>query len=810
VESNDDENNLLSVSFILYENSILEFQEYCNQAYDIVNKMTDSLSSIELKESNYLRTKIKKRNPDIRLRKLDSGNESLLVIMKKYETLQLLVLKNKERYSEAYQMSEIRSRTKLKKFYGQRPRLITMTYITNSLMYDRTILYLEGKFDNSIKKLRKIEMPLLKIATKATTKTSPLWFHNKVSAISQNIYNFKFEINKPQITPNYVFFHRLYEELILKVYNLPFIKFKVTKKMTESAGFLYVFRNDSDNYKIHRAKDVLAKVPTNSVFGKLIQLHDQEITVKYIIENFEMEQAEASLFVIKLFHLGILTLATELKEGFFINKNLQEFIKKLPDHPFNDQIYDYLKELEQLLVLINEKFNVDLLRKIYSLYDTICDFANLEKIEKKLMLYGDYIKNAPDQEKCVSNLNVSEHMLELLRVFPIFDINQMIKYEFAYEVTKILGKVELSINHPLLMKILTDVNLKYASYWSNPWGRIESDMQKNQLINELKTKFIGWLYEHQNVKELNIEEIISQLSQDVKNNNLETDAYYTIFYQKENEKTVVNKIYPGYGSFYQRFLRYTNIMEKYGDVIEKFYESEQWSYAEILETLGFNANITEAPYFKTRYRDKETRGDMYNQYFEQILDENGAEIRMKDNDIYLHFKDELKIKPVIVSSLIRALYPGRLAFLSSLFTSISFIQDMGILFFNWSDGKIRRTPRIVYKDIILERAGVLIDCSEFETFFDADELRQYQLIRRFIQANIGECFYYHQRKTKIGKISSIATEFAKPQYCDINDVLHYKLLINSFKDTEQILFKEPVPIDYSLAEYVQEVSVFGK
>lgn len=800
----------LSSSYEEYEASLLEFQDYCTRLYDILHELSNSLEDSALKDSNYLRSKTKKCNPNIELRKLESGHELLHVIKNRYEELQKIVLKNRELFVNNYEASEMSSRKALKTFYERRPNLIAMTYITNNLIYEKAIQYIEGRFDQRVRNLRKIEMPLLKIATKATTKTSPLWFHNKVSAISPNLMDFEFKINKPLITPNYVFFQRVFEKLIFWPHNLPLIEFELSKKMTESNGYIYVFRNDSDNYKIHRAKDVLAKVPVNPFFEKVIKCKAHVITTEFISNTFEMNDETAQKLLKKMFELGLINLSTELDEGFYTIRNFQRFIKSLPKHDYNSKLIIYLEELSNLLVVLNREFNVNTLEDIYKMYDVLCDYIGIEKIEKKIMLYGDYVDSKPSKSVDEAEVALSDNITNLLEVFPIFDINQMIKYEFVDQMKNITGQTSLPMEHPLLMKILTDVNLQYASYWTQPWGDIESKAPKNLLIKKLKAEFIEWLFNRQNDEVVEIEEIVTKLSADIKKNGLGSHGYYTLFYQKESEQTIINKTYPGYGSFYQRFLRYTDIAEKYGNEINDFYKKEQWRYAEILETLGFNANVTNQPYFKDRYRDRESRGDFYDRYFDKVFDETDAEIRFEDNELFVCYPDGQKLKPVIASSLVRALYPGRLAFISSLFTNISFISDMAILFLNWNDANIKRTPRIVYKDIIIERSGVLIECSQFNELFDSEELKQYQLIRRFIQLHVGEQFYYHLRKNGIGPISAIATEFSKPQYCDMNNVLHYKLLLNSIKGTVQILFREAIPKDYSVAEYAQEVYVNGK
>lgn len=800
----------LASSLENYMKNLDYFNEFCDVSYDKLKMATYTDSEMDQKESSYLRSKLKRRNPSIILRELNNSHDLLVEIKLQYEKLQSEVLKKYNEFLFQYENSKHINRKILKDFFKENPKFIVMTYITNEMIYEKIKPYLEGKFDNKKRSLRKIEFPLLRFSTKAIMKTSPLWYNNKVSVLSFNLKDFSYDIDKPLITPNFVFFQRVFEELIFQDINLPYISFELSKKINQSGEFLYIFRNDSDNYKIHRAKDVLVKVPLNPFFQKILKLDDKVVNLKLIQSKFNINSKEVTPLIRKMFTLGLLKLKNEFDEGFYALENLKQFICKLPYCEYNQKLSNYLDVLGNNIKAVNREFTIENLDAVYQAYDKICDFANLDRLEKKLMLYGDYIDTKPNNKYEYDEIKFSEHVEELLDIFPIFDINQMIKYEFIHQVRKVTNNDSIMINHPMLMKILTDVNLQYASYWTMPWKKIKTESTQNIKIQNIREIFIKWLYEQKGKEEIKIDEVVESIKVHIHEANLETEGYYTIFYHKEGSSTVINKIYPGYGSFYQRFLRYTDIKQKYGYEINEFYNADNWSYVEILETLGFNANVTNQSYFKERYRDRESRGDFYDTLFEYSYDEENAEIAFEDNELFIRYPDDNKIKPVIASSLIRALYPGRLAFISSLFTNISFIPDMSILFLNWSDQPIKFIPRITYKDIIIERKGALIKSSCFDEFNNSDDLEQYINIRRFLQQNIGEKFYFHCRKTKSADISSVATEFGKPQYCNINNILHYTLLLNSIKGVDDVLFREAIPEDYSASEYVQEVYINGR
>lgn len=117
------------------------------------------------------------------------------------------------------------------------------------------------------------------------------------------------------------------------------------------------------------------------------------------------------------------------------------------------------------------------------------------------------------------------------------------------------------------------------------------------------------------------------------------------------DDVVINKIYPGYMSFYNRFLRYTDIIEKYRDEIKDFYKVEGENIAEIYETFGFNAN-SYYPIFDDRLEFDLTRNHAIDENYKEVINIYDTNLVYHDNEFLLQ-KDGTDYKPVICTSLMK-------------------------------------------------------------------------------------------------------------------------------------------------------------
>ena len=285
-------------------------------------------------------------------------------------------------------------------------------------------------------------------------------------------------------------------------------------------------------------------------------------------------------------------------------------------------------------------------------------------------------------------------------------------------------------------------------------------------------------------------------------------AAYSIFYEMDCDDVVINKIYPGYMSFYNRFLRYTDIIEKYRDEIKDFYKVEGENIAEIYETFGFNAN-SYYPIFDDRLEFDLTRNHAIDENYKEVINIYDTNLVYHDNEFLLQ-KDGTDYKPVICTSLMRVLYPGIITFYSSLFSNISHVSDASAIFFNQlSVDRVNVSPRIKMLNIILERQHWIIN-TDLIKLNQNDNVSQFTQIYSFLKENnIPTKFFIQGRKKEYNslRITSVSVEFEKPQYIDLENMVLLKVFVNTVATSKWINISEVIPTNIGSEEFLTEFIV---
>jgi hypothetical protein len=791
-----------------YVNCLKRFIAICNNTLELLISKQELLDkALYLK----IKKKLKKQSYLVALKGTSTNDEPVNQAMHQYEVQREKCILARNAVREGLIAFEECNREELKHFLRGNKEIRNMLHVLNRNLYQNTKRYLKSEFDSQKKKLRKVEIPLTKIITRATTKTSPNFHFNSVTFNSTEIPDFNYLTKPNQVTPNYVFFHSVLEHILLSNKYISFTKFKLNSRITKDhEDVLYIFKNESDNYKIFKSKDVLYKTRNNQIIELLHNNSTLLFDIRFFCDKLDITHERATALIKKLFDIGVLDIEKQLTDRIDIFSEFSEIISDIVVESKEDmlELLSLTESLSNNFKIINEQFSIEIYDEIIELYHKISELLGIEAPDDQLLIYGDKVEII--EENPSSNEELSTNIVNLLSVFPIFDINEKIKNEFAFEIRKYMENDVIEMNHPGIMKVLTDVNLKYGRYWADPWVHFESESQDNQLLFQLMNSFVDYLERnfHQ-THELDLTEQVNWLSGQLEKNQIKREGYYSIFYQHdENNRTIINKIYPGYGSFYQRFLRYTNILENYGDEIRRFYTNGNYEIAELHETLAFNANVVDEPYYKTKYMDGLSKNEGQKDIYQRHVYEENSELHYNNGNFIL-VSNDVKYKPVISSSLIRALYPGKFAFVTSIFSNISFMNDLSLLWLNKrKPGEAVLTPRMRYEDIILERKHLFCETSYLLKDSENTEENLYLSLRGKIRdVGMGSRFYVQTRKKSFDSmvVKSISFEFNKPQYIDFNNILLYKLFLNILNTNHEILISEELPEALNTNEYMREV-----
>lgn len=440
-------------------------------------------------------------------------------------------------------------------------------------------------------------------------------------------------------------------------------------------------------------------------------------------------------------------------------------------------------EIQKLVKEINQEYSLDLEKRIIEIEKSACEkcgldagFKSREFIYKDNIVVKDKVHNLPES----AQYSISK----LMQLYTIFDVNTRIQQEVKMELERKMKTDSIPINNPYIFQLVANVNMKYSNFWIDPWKQITSESEIIKKLDELRTSFINELLKSAEKNEVVIsEEFIDSLINQIPSELKKKKAAYSIFYEMDCDDVVINKIYPGYMSFYNRFLRYTDIIEKYRDEIKDFYKVEGENIAEIYETFGFNAN-SYYPIFDDRLEFDLTRNHAIDENYKEVINIYDTNLVYHDNEFLLQ-KDGTDYKPVICTSLMRVLYPGIITFYSSLFSNISHVSDASAIFFNQlSVDRVNVSPRIKMLNIILERQHWIIN-TDLIKLNQNDNVSQFTQIYSFLKENnIPTKFFIQGRKKEYNslRITSVSVEFEKPQYIDLENMVWESLYSNMYQE----------------------------
>lgn len=681
----------------------------------------------------------------------------------------------------------------------------------NPKIYEKMRWYLnEDIKDNT--ETRKLELVLSRIVSHAFTKTSPMGWLNKVS-VRGNVESVKYELKNNNISLNFVLLFMLYDKLILRDDYIQKIIFKLNPNFYLVNGEINIFgqRDNAQNHKLFKSRDCNVKVKNNPFFSAIINKKEKEVWNFNDVKNelqFDDEQTEK--FVKKLVEIGLFRIDSYFSDEGDVLRNFIEKLNKIKntDDVLIGEIIDLFEEIRSLMKDINENYSLELEKKIIELEKIACIKVGLEEqFNDREFIYKDnvIVKN---EIHSISN-EIQKSISKLIRLFPIFDVNTRIQQEVKMQLERRYGRTNVAISDPYIFQIVANANMKYSNFWVYPWETIDSESLVIKKLNELKASFVEKLLVVDSddvvyLDEAFLDSLIEQIPEELK----DKKAAYSVFYEVEDKDIVISKIYPGYMSFYNRFLRYTDIIENYRDAINEFYKEDGVEMAEIYETFGFNANSYH-PIFDNRIVFDMTRNHEVDKKYKNVFNIYDTELTYQKGEFYL-CKEGKKYKPVVSTSLMRVLYPGIITFYSCLFSNISHASDVSAVFLkNLKTDRVNVSPRISLMNVVLERKHWLFK-SQLLDLKNSDNVYIFEQVLKFLYENkMPTKFYYQGRKKEYKEqfVRSISVEFDKPQYFDIENIVLLKVFVNTVNISEWVIVTEALPVAFDADEYMTEFIV---
>lgn len=723
------------------------------------------------------------------------------------------VAEQRQRLAEDLKKSYWSDRAELVKLYRTNEALFRSVPMINPEICPRLESYLTEKVDD--KKTRKLELVLTRLATHATTKTSPLAFLNEVDILGTN-QSRPVRQKYPLITVNHVMLLAYFEAFLLQDHILPLVPLQYNKNYYKDDESIHIFSltSDPNNKKVYRSRDQYLKIPLNKEVLAMEREQRDVWSVQNLCELFKLSREQACALCRRLIEVGLLRITSLFHDGMDAVCELLDALDSYSEHltETDRENCRRLEAIHRLLAVINRQYDEAVHEQIIDLFTALLRSMDLQGFEPRSFLYIDHLNLTsrvhPIDEK-------TEKAIEtLVQMHPVFDINTKIRQEFLHVLKKGEHEIDIPCAQDDLFATVGNTSLKFNAYWAKPNEPLDCDAPVNQALETIRMKMIDDLLTSEaeirdgvpqiTIPEAAMQDYLSAIPECVRH----LSAAYSFFYQSGGDGVVINKIYPGYLSFYHRFLRYTDAAERYGETIREIYDEKEASVAEIYESMGFNANVYD-PIFNTRIKFDISLDDKIDEKYRTVRLFDDLRLVSRDNEFFLKDSEGTYYKPVISTSLIRILYPGKLAFFSSLFSNISLITDLGVIFFrDVSEKEVTSSPRITYNNLVLERAQWYVPCQRFESLkaCQNDEQMWLEMVRLFTEWGLPSRFFFRSRHThsKGSKLVSFAREFGKPQYCDLNNQLLFKVLLNAVRTSQALLLSEVYPEAIDAPEFLTE------
>ena len=658
---------------------------------------------------------------------------------------------------------------------------------------------------------RKTTRGLGRVLLRSNTKSSPFAALNEV-VVSANGDVIPQSVTA--ITPNPVHELCVFEALALSDALIDQVRFQVNSNYWNDGVVLHVVGQtiDATNRKVFRHRDRLCRVKLNGPILAVLRAEGEVLNVTYLQRRLGVGAREARSAMRVMVDLGLLSVGDHLTERLDGMAALLERMSRfeLPEQGPVADTMDDLRAMHSLWLQMTDGYSAYLHNEYTAHFVRINERWGITGFDPRDALFLDQVSMAD------ADTGLAEHQLDdldaLLPLAPAFDVNTLIQQELLWRV----GGREQLANQDLadgnFFRLLTEVNLAYAGYWSNPFEHFESQCPQVNALQDVKRKLTellrGRFTSDETVEIELFSEDVDYLC-DLLPDEVSAHGYvYSVFGQPCPDGTLmINNFYPGHMSFMHRFTRHLELTEELRRRVRAFYHRKGEVPVEIYETMGFNANI-----YRTDHRERllfdisRDRSDI--DWFTDQIPLSSCRLVARGTGIGLDDGNELVRVPVLASSLIRVLYPGQVAFFAALFDNISFISGLAGVFLDGdgADG-IVACPRIRFRSLVLERRQWLLRESATREFRIALGRWDAPLaVAAWLHAHrLPPRFYLRVRRTAFaGRVHNVAQEFQKPQFFDVDDLWLVQLAHSEVAGATEMLVSEELPHAYE-PEFVTEV-----
>lgn len=699
-------------------------------------------------------------------------------------------------------------------------------------IYKKLDKYLNTSVENHNSKLKKMDITLAKIISRAITKTSPFstLTHSQFSYLKSNTQPAMVQHTHPIKT-----YSKINETIILLIFDkilqdqetMELIEFRLIPTLNIEGDNIFwtTLTNGNEqtkaNGKVYKTMDRLVSLKLSPLINDIFQNFKSK-TFNYLDFVSFLEDRDYSMEKVKqVFNL--------LYNKDFIIKNLSlpqnsdsiiyECIRQLEklntkiSNSIKDQLYvisDQLKELDELDY--HEQYRQFV--HVGKLLDNLLESLNIDSIAKSEMIYQDAVINEINRNESVDYKKVNVSFSLLMKFINIFNTPYLIQLLIAEEFKKEFNykKVNASESWEAILQIILDNVLKNMDIFVNQ-GKINNkryDIAEINQILDVKEDFLTDIINKINSADFQTEEInlsksyIEGFVERIPNNLLNKRQSNAMFLQKYEDKVVLNHIYEGNLIYFSRFLKLmpdiqsSNLLTEYIDSTIKDY-----NYCDIHTTYGFNANSRmNVTGKKIQLLNTPDIGAPQDDLSEYNWMDSSFKVNEKTNELDIFINDE-KINIGFFGSLIPMALPGIASAMSLLSSNAAVYTGIDKIILSLvqsemsDDDNLQKIPRIIFnKDIIISRKKWLLRTEVLRKYFNKDKIEIYEMFNYFNENKLPFTFFTHNFS-----FDEDLTNRVKPQYIDITSPTFMKLFKRILEDNELIVIEEVLPDINSSSEH---------
>lgn len=812
---------------------------------NIIGELTNSLEKdIQAEKSDTVRKKLINMKRSIFNRRSKSVSIENRILLTNFKTLKMfddyvnkikMVNTIKDEINMLYEETSHEERVFLYNLFEEDLGSITksLKFIQPSIM-DKLNNYFKVPVEEHNSKLRKMDITLSKVLTRASLKTSPFSTLTVSSFESLNTTPNKIlqdmlpkDINYiTKINESYIF--RIFEKVIETKEILLKLVFNLIPTISIDENKIYwTVLNDNPNErsKIYRTQDRLITLPATDLIKQIYKdFNNKEFCYsefEIVLNKFGVGEEKSFLYFLSLYKQQLILPKLAINQ----NKNniIDECIKRLKvfDEPIVNYVIDNLEKINGILENFDNndsKTQQQNFIHISKYLDNICDYLDIEKMDKGRMLYQDAVSSKIGIYNNENYIEHKESLCLLMQFFNVFNSPYIIKKLISKEFKNVYGlnKIRMDKNWEEIIRVLSDSYLKNIGIWGKQFSKDNNNYQ-NDLVNKInaqKNIFIDYIEENiENKDGIYIDKVFIDTILD----NLPLDLFSerqsnSFFIQHNKEKLILNHFYEGNLTYYSRFIKLNSKIQK-SEVLSKYITEniKKYNFLDVNSTFGFNANsrynITDKKIQIMNIPDIGSDTDELIEY-----DWKKLEFSIDENDNLSVYHGNEKVTISFLGSLIPMLLPGVVAILTMFSRGVTLYSDFSKLIIDIAKNKMSYNdkvcivPQVIFNNnIILSRKKWIINLEKIDLAFKdtIDKTLEYliknELPYRCFISNLEENYDFEKQ--------------SKPQYMDFTSPSLFKLFQQLIKESKYIILEEILPLydrEECSTEYILEITKGGR